>query len=154
MKISRKSLTVTIASTLLCVPAIAQTRYCIGGDLDNMTAAQKNTCSAKLGAVRQLAAAYGAPQDWHFVVVCGEEGWKQYAGYSMREDGVLQNAAADTNLEQHETFLREDRLDGVGGLQRVVAHEMASIVLHTNDELAIQKQMNVWTGAQSVQQAF
>lgn len=137
---------VALLGTFLCVSAVAQARYCIGGDLDHMTQSQKTACSAKLQAVKAAAAALHAPDDWHFVVVCGEQGWKNYVNYAADSQANLLDAVADTNLEQHETFLRGDRLDIINlrSLQRAVAHEVAGIVLRSKDETAINHQMNLW----------
>ncbi len=147
---------VAILGTFFCVSAVAQARYCIGGDLDHMSQTQKTACSAKLQAVKAAAASLHAPDNWHFVVVCGEQGWKSYAAYAQDSQTNLLDAAADTNLEQHETFLREDRLDIINmrSLQRVVAHEVAGIVLGSKDESAINHQMNLWIGQGSEQAGF
>ena len=140
-----------IASTIVCATAAAQTRFCIGGDLDHLTQTQKTACSAKMKAVKVAAASFHAPENWHFVVVCGEEGWKSYAAYAMEQGASLVDAAADTNLEQHETFLRDGKLNmaDLRSVQRVVAHEVAGILVHSKDEVAISQQMNVWLGEHS-----
>ena len=146
MKFTNATRSLAIASTLLCASAVAQTRFCIGGDLDHMSQTQRVACNAKMQAVKQATAALHAPEDWHFVVVCGENGWKSYAAYSMDDNAALLSADADTNLDRRETFLREDRLDMVNlrSLQRVVAHEVAEITLRSKDEIAINRQMGLW----------
>ncbi len=132
------------AAALLCASAVAQTRFCIGGDLAHLSAAEKTTCSTKLQAVKAAAAAFHVPDGWHFVMVCGEEGWRDYSAFAMND--TLLNASADTHFEQHETFLRGDRFDlnNVPALRRAVAREMAGIVLHSHDELAIANQVGLW----------
>ena len=97
-----------------------------------------------------------APDGWHFVVVCGEEGWKSYAAFSPRGEAVLEEASADTDLAGRTTYFREDRLHTPQphGLQRVLAHEIASIVLKTDDENAIQAQMATWERNGQVQEAM
>ena len=136
MKIANMVSSLSVAGVVLCASAVAQTQFCMGGDLAHLSQAQKNACGAKLQAVRSVATALHAPQDWHFVVVCGEEGWKQYTAYTMREDRALMNAVADTNFEEHETFLRESRLgqDSVAALQSTLAHEVAGILAHNAQE--------------------
>lgn len=125
----------TLTGSLLCTVALAQTRVCLGGDLDHLTQAQKATCSAKLAKVRSIASSLRAPRDWHFVVVCGEEGWKQYAAYSSGENGALQNASVDTNYEGRETFLRESSLSATDLAlpENLVTREISSILLHGTD---------------------
>ena len=80
-------------------------------------------------------------------MVCGEDGWKEYTAYAMKD--TLVSASADTLFEQHEIFLRGDRFDenNVSSFRRAVAHEVAGIVLHSNDEVAINTQVDRWMGA-------
>ncbi len=155
MKIRFATLPVTFAATMLAVPALAQTRVCVGGDLEHLSSANRAACNATAQAVRSTADRLHAPDGWHFVVVCGEEGWKQYAPFSPRGEEAIADAAADTDAEQHTTYLREDRLHTAQprGLQRVVAHEIASILLKTDDEVAIQTQMATWERQSFPQQA-
>ena len=148
-------LALTLAATLIPVSAVAQTRFCMGGDLDHLSQTDRAACSATVQAVRNAASTLHAPDGWHFVVVCGEEGWKSYAAFSSHGEAVLEDAAADTDLAQGTTFFREDRLHTpqAHGLQHVVAHEVASILLKTNDEPAIQSQMATWERQTTLQLA-
>lgn len=132
------------AAALLCASAVAQTRFCMGGDLARLSSAEKASCSAKLQAVKSVAASFRVPDGWHFVMVCGEDGWKDYTAFTGND--TLQSASADTHLEQHETFLRGDRFDinNAQSLRRTVAREVAGIVLRSHDELAINNQVDLW----------
>lgn len=134
------------AAILSTTSALAQTRICIGGDLDHLSNAERAACSATAQAVRNEANSMHAPGDWHFVVVCGEAGWKNYTAFSSRGSAALDDAAVDTDLEQQTTYLREDRLRATSGtgMHHIVAHEIASIVLHTDREDAIQAQLAAW----------
>ena len=156
MKTSFASLSLALAATLFSIPAVAQTRFCIGGNLDHLSANDRADCSATMQAVRATAASMHAPDDWHFVVVCGEEGWKSYAAFSTRSEAAIENASADTDLAQRTTYFREDRLHTpqAHGLRRVVAHEIASIILKTDDENAIQTQLAAWERDGQVQEAL
>ena len=144
-----------LALAMLPLASVAQTRFCIGGDLEHLSTAQRNACYATLNAVRNTASALHAPDGWHFVVVCGEDGWKQYAAFSERGEDAVQDASADTDVEEHVTFFREERLHAPQphALQRVVAHEIAAILLKTEDENAIQTQMATWERQSQTQQA-
>lgn len=144
-----------MVATMLCVPAVAQTRFCLGGDLEHLSSAERTACNATLQAVRSAASSLHAPEGWHFVVVCGEEGWKQYAAFSPRGEDAVADVAADTNLDEGTTFLREDRLHSgnTRNLQHVVAHEIAAALLKTNDETAIQTQMASWERKSMIQEA-
>lgn len=100
------------AGLLVCLTlgAQAQSRFCLGGELDHLSTAQRTACSAKLASVRDAARRFGAPEGWHFVLVCGEEGWKSYAAFSSRTAAELENASADTDSAAHSTYLREEKL--------------------------------------------
>lgn len=148
------------ASALSSTVAIAQTglptRFCIGGDLDQLSVADRAACSATVQAVRNAATTMHAPGGWHFVVVCGQEGWKSYTAFSARGAAALEDASADTNRGEATTYFREERLhtSNAHGLQHVVAHELASILLKTDDEHAIQAEMLHLESAGQVQQAL
>ena len=118
----------------------AQSRVCIGGDLDHLTAAQKGRCLASAAKVRSEATRFNAPADWHFFIVCTEADWKAYAAFSDRAPEELENLSADTNLARRTTFFRGETIatSEPVRLQLAVAHEVASALLKTSDELAIQ----------------
>lgn len=138
-----------LAAALLCASSVAQTRFCMGGDLAHLSAAEKASCSAKLQAVKTAAASFHVPDDWHFIMVCGEDSWKDYTAFAMND--TLMTASADTHFEQHETFLRGDRFDltNAPSLRRAVAREVAGIVLRSHDELAINNQVDLWMSGSS-----
>ena len=92
------------------VPAVAQVRVCMGGNLDQLSAADRRSCEAQVTRAREAANRNGAPEDWHFVVVCGEDGWKDYTAFSVAGETALQQAAADTDFENRTTFLRGTHL--------------------------------------------
>ena len=122
--------------TLFSLSAVAQTRYCIGGDLDHLSAAERASCTAAKDEVRAAATRLHAPEDWHFVVVCGEQGWRDYTAIAERSKVALEDLGADTDLQGHVTYLREARLHTPAGheLPRVVGHEGAFIALTSPDE--------------------
>ena len=143
MKLTATLTSLALAAASLSSVAVAQTRFCVGGDLDHLSATEKAACSATLQAVRTAATSMHAPDGWHFVVVCGEDGWKQYTAFSSRDEATLESAAADTDRDGKTTYFREARLQSpeAHSLQHAVAHEVASILLRTEDETAIQLQM-------------
>ncbi len=156
MKPSSMISPLAVAGCLLCASAIAQTRVCLGGDLGHLTQAQKTACSADMQTVRSLATAMHAPDGWHFVVVCGEESWKQYAAYTMREESGLLNAAADTNFQTRETFLRESRPDQGGqvSLKSAMAHEIAGIVSRNVQHASVEGEPSIRTGLLKSRESF
>ena len=146
MTFSLKAFGSALITTLICVPAVAQTRFCLGGDLENLSAPERASCSAAKEMVKATAARLHAPDNWHFVIVCGEQGWKDYTAVAQRGEVALVDQAADTDLEQHITYLRESRMlePKTHQLQRVVAHELASIKLNTHNEQVIEAQIDAW----------
>lgn len=91
-------------------PAVAQVRVCMGGNLDQLTAADRQGCEDQVSRVRDAAVRKNAPADWHFVVVCGEDGWKDYTAFSLAGESALRDSASDTDFENRTTFLRGTRL--------------------------------------------
>lgn len=143
-----KAIGTAVIATLISLPAVAQTRYCLGGDLDHLSAAERASCSAAREMVQATATRLQAPENWHFVIVCGEQGWRDYTAVSQRGEVALEDSSADTDLGERVTYLRESRLSAphTHGPQRVIAHELASIRLNTQDEQAIEAQLTLWSG--------
>ncbi len=150
MSFSLKALGSALFTMLICLPAVAQTRYCLGGDLDHLSAAERASCNAARDMVKTTATRLHAPENWHFVIVCGEQGWKDYTAVAQREEVALENSAADTDLDQHVTYLRQSRLGEtqtqpqLPELQSVLIHELASIKLGSHDERLIEAQVATW----------
>ena len=143
--LGRAALFVFTAS-LLPLHAFAEGRFCIGGDTSKLNVSQKKACVTELAQVQTLAKRFHAPDNWHFVMVCDETGWSDYAAFSQRSETELVNSSADTDLAEQSTFFRGDRLLTPDALrfERVVAHEIASINLHTSDERLIERQLATW----------
>jgi hypothetical protein len=120
-----------LASLLVVASALGQgDRVCMGGNVEQLSAAQLQVCQSQVEQVRDAAAQFHTP-GWHFIVVCDESGWKDYAAFSEKPAAVLANASADTDLSQRTTFLRGSRLTEQLA-PRVLAVEMAAIVRHNS----------------------
>ena len=92
--------------------ALAQTHFCIAGDLDGLSATQVAECQTKLTNMREAAKRHGAPTGWHFVVVCDESGWTDYASFVAAPGApTLEEAAFHTDRGMHWTFVRGSRMD-------------------------------------------
>lgn len=106
-----------LSATLLsaALPAVAQTHYCIGGDLDHLSQAEVTTCKAKMTAVREAVKRRGAPSGWHFMVVCDESGWQDVAALTGRSAARLEAAAYSTDQGLQVTFLRGSRMGDADG---------------------------------------
>ncbi|MGI4854088.1 MAG: hypothetical protein ACRYF4_08615 [Janthinobacterium lividum] len=94
----------------LSLPLLAQTHFCIAGDLDHLTQTEITACHTKMTQVRDEIKRRGAPSGWHFVVVCDESGWSDYASFSGKTDARLKDADFETNRDEHFTFLRGSRI--------------------------------------------
>jgi hypothetical protein len=110
-----------IAALCISLPACAQVKVCMGGNLDGLTASQKSVCEDQVRMTRQAATATNAPADWHFVVVCDEDGWKDYTAFAQQDGASLQAASADTNFAERTTFLRGARMTSENASFQVVA---------------------------------
>jgi nitroreductase len=93
----------------------------MGGNLDGLTASQKNVCENQVQMAREAATSTNAPDSWHFVVVCGEDGWKDYMAFAQHEGANLQAASADTNFAERTTFLRGSRMTSDTESRQVLA---------------------------------
>jgi hypothetical protein len=111
------------AIAMLCfsLPAIAQMKVCMGGNLDAMNPADTRLCENQVRMAREAGVSTKAPADWHFVVVCGEDGWKDYAAFSTHPESQVRVAAADTDFANKTTFLRGTRLTSSDASNQVIA---------------------------------
>ncbi len=103
-----------IALLTLALPCVAQTHFCIGGDLDHLTQTQVNACQAKMTQVRNEVRRRGAPAGWHFIVVCDETGWSDLASFTGKAAGSLRQVDYSTDRSMQLTFLRGSRMDAEG----------------------------------------
>lgn len=106
--------TATLAFLCLAVPAVAQTHFCIGGDLDHLDQTEVSACQAKMSHVREAVRRRGAPDGWHFVVVCDETGWSDLAGFTGKAAGGLRHVDYSTDRDMQWTFLRGSHIEADG----------------------------------------
>lgn len=97
------------------LPAVAQTHFCIGGDLDHLSSQQVSLCQSKMSHVREAVRRRGAPDGWHVVVVCDETGWSDLASFSGQSQAAMRSVEFSTDQELHWTFLRGSRFSGEEG---------------------------------------
>ena len=103
--------TLSLVLLSLASSALAQTHFCIAGDLDHLEATQVAACRNKMTSVRDAVKRRGAPSGWHFVVVCDETGWSDYAAFIAPGAPVLADAAFHTDRNQQWTFVRGSRME-------------------------------------------
>lgn len=110
---------IALAATLIfSLSAIAQSKVCMGGNLDFLSSTEKHTCENQVSMAR--SAASNVSGDWHFVVVCGEDGWKDYASFSQQGEAQLRTAVSDTDYANKTTYLRGTRLESAEVASQVV----------------------------------
>ena len=119
----RKAIVIA-ASLVFSLSAIAQSKVCMGGNLDSLSSTEKHTCENQVSLARSAAAASNASGDWHFVVVCGEDGWKSYAAFSQQGEAQLRAAASDTDFANKTTYLRGTRLESSEAASQVVMNAL------------------------------
>lgn len=80
-------------------------RICLGGNIEQLSSTQRFACQQRAQQVRRAADQAGL-SNWHFVVVCDDAGWSDYAAFSTTPAEALQNRATDTNADARTTFVR------------------------------------------------
>ena len=90
----------------LSASLVAETHFCIAGDLDDLSPVAVAACQAKMTGLRNVVKQRGAPANWHFVVVCDEAGWKEYTSFSRDARGTFSGAGYSTDPQLRWTFLR------------------------------------------------
>lgn len=100
----------TASVALFCSTALAQGRFCLGGDLASLSPAERDACSAQLLQLHGAATHMSQMDGWHIVLVCGEQGWKDYSDFTGGSSPRLAEALYDVTPGQHEIFLRSEHL--------------------------------------------
>jgi hypothetical protein len=121
-----------LALSLLLVSlpaALAQTHFCVAGDLDHLNATQVADCQTKMSNVREAVKRRGAPSGWHFVVVCDESGWTNYASFVASGAHMPDEATFHTDQNLHWTFVRGSRMeaDSAAGADTLLAGALKGI---------------------------
>lgn len=113
--------------SLMCIavfsaflPAVAQMRVCMGGNLDTLTVTDRRACEEQVARARVAADNAHSPDNWHFVVVCGEDGWKDYMAFSAAGETALINASVDTDAANKTTFLRGTRMTTMDAANQIM----------------------------------
>lgn len=108
--IMRFSLTSALVLLSFSAAAVAQNKFCIGGELDSLTPAQISVCKEKSVSLRKEARLVGTPDNWHFVVICDEAGWNDYATFTGNNRKAILNATENTDSDLRFTFVRASRI--------------------------------------------
>lgn len=130
-----KNLLLTAGAGLMLLAfsaSAATTQVCMGGNIEQLSSTSLQACQQEVAQVRETADAMGTP-DWHFIVICDDAGWSDYAAFSGTSAAVLATESADSNMALHTTFLRGSRLNGSTGA-RVLAATMREILDRTKPQ--------------------
>lgn len=123
-----------LAASSVALTASAANRVCLGGNLQQLDAAQVHACQQTAQQVQAAADRAGA-SNWHFVVVCDETGWQDYAAFATVSADELQQAAMDNNLPQRTSFVRAARVSGTEHSQ-LLTSEMVSLAHAARTQVA------------------
>jgi hypothetical protein len=90
---------------------------------------------------------YPRPGDWHWIIMCDEAGWQRFLQQSGRVGH--EEIYASTDLMTRTTYLRGTKLLHSSGFRaqpdEIIAHELAHIWLHSQDEAAAEGLARLWT---------
>ena len=112
-------------------------------------------CSSEAQEFLRLAQPFPLPKNWHFVVVCDDFTWKRFIRQSDQyRDGV--EVYGSTNLRGSITYIRGwalthvDLTAGAPSPARIMAHELAHVILGTPDDREAEKQATAWLRASNL----
>ncbi len=97
----------------------------------------------------RLARPFPYPRNWRFVVVCDEFTWKRFIRQSDQYRAGVE-VYGSTNLRGKITYIRGwalthvDLTSGAPSPARILAHELAHVILGTADDRKAEKQAIAW----------
>lgn len=114
--------TTTLMFLCLSVAAFPQSKFCIGGELEKLTPTEVSACKAKAASLQREVRLVGAPDNWHYVLICDEAGWNDYAAFTGTAHAAMLDKAEVTDKDMRFTFVRGSRVsDSWQSLQWVLA---------------------------------
>ena len=106
-------------------------------------------CSSQAQEFLRLARSFPRPSNWQFIVVCDDFTWTQFIHRSGQyRPGV--ETYGSTNLSQKTTYIRGwalthvDLPSGAPSPARIMAHELAHVILGTPDDRKADQQAIAW----------
>src|SRR6201996_3186666 len=136
-----------LVSALRSLPSIAQNQFSFVSDFVKAGQAASPECLAEGTLFVKLLSAYPRPASgWSFVVACDDPTWQ----HVMRKIGmanVLGEHYGETDIKDNLTLIRGTKLThadmGVPP-ERIVAHELAHVMLRSIDEAKVDRQAFAW----------
>ncbi len=106
-------------------------------------------CRSEAMAFMAIAKNYPQPSNWHFIIICDEPSWQDWIQKSGQyRQGV--EVYGTTYLKDRVTYIRGPKLihpddtSGVPSPARIVAHELAHVILNTMDDDKAESQAVIW----------
>jgi hypothetical protein len=132
---------------LRTLPSIAQNHFSYASDFVKAGQAAPRRCITEVTYFMKLLSAYPHPASgWTFVVVCDDTTWQ----HVMRKTGMADDVSehyGETDIEHNLTLIRGVKLTypdmGVSP-DRIVAHELAHVVLRSTDEAKVDREAFAW----------
>jgi hypothetical protein len=110
-------------------------------------------CQEQAAVLEQALNRFPRPDAWRWVVLCDDAAWREFLLRSHSSGDPIDSGAgeavyASTDLAAHLTILRGTTLlkpnTPLARADHVVAHELAHILLHTEDEDRAERQAIQW----------
>jgi len=136
-----------LVSALRCFPSMAQNQFSFVSDFVKASQPASPECLAESTLFMKLPSTYPHPASgWSFVVVCDDPTWQ----HVMRKIGMADDLGehyGETDIKDNLTLIRGTKLThadlGVPP-ERIVAHELAHVMLCSIDETQVDRQAFAW----------
>jgi hypothetical protein len=136
-----------LVSALRSFPSIAQNQFSFVSDFAKAGQPASPECLAESTLFMKLLSAYPHPvSGWSFVLVCDDTTWQ----HVMRKIGMADDVGehyGETDIKDKLTLIRGTKLTradmGVPP-ERIVAHELAHVMLRSLDEAQVDRQAFAW----------
>jgi hypothetical protein len=142
-----------LVSALQPFPSMAQNHFSFVSDFVKAGRPAPTECVTEGVQFMKLLSAYPHPSSgWHFAVVCDDSTWQ----HVMRNTGMADGPGeryGETDIEHNLTLIRGAKLihaDMGVSPERIVAHELAHVMLRSTDEAKVDRQAFAWMAERRV----
>lgn len=147
MRFRSIALSLFLICAMSSVAALAQNQFSYSSDFTKAGKPASKECATEVVAFMKLLSAYPHPASgWTFVVVCDEPTWQ----HAMERLGMADDPRehyGETDIAHSLTLIRGPKLiqpDMGVSPERIVAHELAHVMLHSTDEAKVERQAQLW----------
>jgi len=139
-----------IVTILWCTVSFAQNnRVTVVSSTTSANGTIRPECQDEAGLFIALTSKFPQPSNWHFVIVCDDPSWDEFVRKSGQyKPGVI--VYGTTYVQSRVTYisgwrlLHPDTFSGAPTPARIVAHEIAHVVLKTEDDTKAEAQAAIW----------